>query len=182
MNDATLSPLEGILDARESLFGRFAQLNIAAPTVPYPAHKTVEEGKRLRGTMAGTFTKNLLLRDKKDRLFLFSIQEDRVLNLKTLHSKVGATGRLGFASAERMIELLGVSPGALTPLGIINDRAGLVTVVVDALLLGSGLLNFHPLVNTESTGLKPNELLAFIRSCGREPFLVDLDADARHRS
>lgn len=92
MNDATLSPLEGILDARESLFGRFAQLNIAAPTVPYPAHKTVEEGKRLRGTMAGTFTKNLLLRDKKDRLFLFSIQEDRVLNLKTLHSKVGATG------------------------------------------------------------------------------------------
>ena len=51
--------------ARARLFVRFAELGIAHLTVPYPAHTTVEEGKRLRGKMAGTFTKNLLLRDKK---------------------------------------------------------------------------------------------------------------------
>ena len=56
-------------DARTRLRERFATLRISAPTVPYPAHATVDEGKHLRGDMAGTFTKNLLLKDKKGRLF-----------------------------------------------------------------------------------------------------------------
>ena len=124
--------------------------------------------------MAGTFTKNLLLKDKKGRLFLLAIHEDRELDLKTLHTTVGASGRLGFASGDRMIEVLGVAPGALTPLGIINDRNGLVTVVLDRVLIDAEQLNFHPLVNTESTGLSPGELVSFIRSCGRDPLVVDL--------
>src|SRR3546814_1771442 len=100
-------PANGETVARDRLFQRFAQLGIDAPTVPYPAHRTVEEGKILRGPMAGTFTKNLLLRDKKDRLFLFSIHEDRALDLKTLHTRVGANGRLGFAPAEWMLAEIG---------------------------------------------------------------------------
>jgi Ala-tRNA(Pro) deacylase len=160
-------------DARARLRQRFARLGISAP-VPYPAHATVDERKRLRSDMAGTFTKNLLLKDKKGRLFLLAIHEDRDLDLKTLHTLLGAQGRLGFASCDRMIEILGVAPGALTPLGVINDRDGLVTVAIDAALLDAKQLNFHPLVNTESTGLSPDELLAFIRSCGREPMAVEL--------
>jgi Ala-tRNA(Pro) deacylase len=74
-----------------------------------------------------------------------------------------------------MIELLGVSPGALTPLALINDRACAVTAVIDASLIRSAQVNFHPLINTESTGLRPNDLLAFIRSCDRQPLLVDFD-------
>ncbi|MEQ1715455.1 MAG: prolyl-tRNA synthetase associated domain-containing protein [Hyphomicrobium sp.] len=163
---------------RSELFERFALLGVEAPTVPYPAHKTVEEGKRLRGTMAGTFTKNLLLRDKKSRLFLFSVLQDRELELRTLHTRVGASGRLGFASPERVTEVLGVAPGALTPLSIINSRDGLVTAVIDRCLIDAGQVNFHPLVNTESTGLAPNSLIQFIRSCGREPLIVDFDAQA----
>jgi Ala-tRNA(Pro) deacylase len=128
--------------------------------------------------MAGTFTKNLLLKDKKGRAFLLSIHEDRALDLKTLHTRIGAGGRLGFAPAERMLELLGVQPGALTPLGLISDTAGAVTVVVDASLLGAEQVNFHPLTNTESTGLRPGDLLRFIRSCGREPMLIDFDGPA----
>jgi Ala-tRNA(Pro) deacylase len=165
-------------DLRARLFDRFTSLGIAAPTVPYPAHETVEEGKHLRGEMSGTFTKNLLLRDKKARLFLLSIQEDRVLDLKTLHTRLGANGRLGFAPAERVVKTLGVQPGALTPLGLINDLDGAVTAVIDASLLQAEQVNFHPLINTESTGLRPDDLLRFIRSCGREPMLVDFDAEA----
>jgi hypothetical protein len=118
--------------------------------------------------------RNLLLRDKKGRLFLLAIHEDRELDLKTLHTTVGASGRLGFASGERMIEVLGVAPGALTPLGIINDHDGLVTVVLDGVLIDPEQVNFHPLVNTGSTGLSPGELVSFIRSCGRDPPIVDL--------
>lgn len=116
------------------MFDKLTSLGIAAPILPYPTHETVEEGKRLRGEMEGTFTKNLLVEDKKGRLFLFSIHEDRALDLKTLHQHIGANGRLGFALAERVIELFGVQPGALTPLGLINDAEGAVTVVVDASL------------------------------------------------
>lgn len=175
MTDESIITTTSTAEARTRLFDRFALLGIAAPTVPYPAHETVEEGKRLRGEMAGTFTKNLLLRDKKGRLFLFSIDEDRALDLKTLHQRVGANGRLGFAAAERMVELLGVQPGALTPLGLINDPVGMVTAVVDASLLVAEQVNFHPLINTESIGLRPADLLTFIRSCNREPMIVDFE-------
>jgi Ala-tRNA(Pro) deacylase len=160
---------------RDRLLRRLRELGVNAPTVPYPAHRTVEEGKQLRGEMTGTFTKNLLLHDKKDRLFLFAIEENRTLNLKTLHTQVGGHGRLGFAPAALMREVLGVDPGALTPLALINDDGGLVTAVVDASLLQVEQVNFHPLVNTESIGLRPADLLAFIQSCGRDALIVELD-------
>jgi Ala-tRNA(Pro) deacylase len=161
--------------SRSRLFNLFAKLGIDAPVSPYPVHSTVEEGKALRGAMAGTFTKNLLLRDKKDRLFLLSIYEDRVVDLKTIHQLIGASGRVGFASGERMRTVLDVEPGALTPLSLLNDREGLVSLVIDASLLTAEQVNFHPLVNTESVGLKPTELLAFVAACNREPIIVDLD-------
>jgi Ala-tRNA(Pro) deacylase len=81
-----LPKAETIEEARKRLFQRFSELHIVAVTVSYPAHSTVEEGKQLRGAMTGTFTKNLLRRDKKNKPFLFSIHEDRVLDLKTLLS------------------------------------------------------------------------------------------------
>jgi Ala-tRNA(Pro) deacylase len=162
--------------ARARLFQRFAELDIDAPTVPYPTHQTVEEGKLLRGAMAGTFTKNLLLKDKKGRLFLLTVHEDRTLDLKTLHVQIGAQSRLNFASADVMTQRLGAAPGALTPLALMHDTDGAVTAVVDAALLTADQINVHPLINSESTGLHPDDLLTFIRSCGREPVLATFDA------
>lgn len=161
---------------RERLLDRLASLGIRPEVVPYPAHSTVEEGKALRGNMAGTFTKNLLLKDKKGKLFLLSIHEDRVIDLKSLSSLVGGRGHLSFVPAERMQKLLGVVPGALTPMGLINDGDALITAVIDASLMTSAQLNFHPLVNTESMGISPAGLMSFIRSCRREPLIVDFDA------
>ncbi len=161
-------------DPRERLRRRLLELGIRAPTVPYPAHRTVEEGKALRGRMAGRFTKNLLLKDRKGRLFLVVAHEDRVVDLKTLHTRIGASGQLSFAPPERMREALAIEPGSLTPLALLEDIAGQVTVVIDAGLMDADQLNFHPLVNTESTGITPHELLAFVASCGRDPLVVDL--------
>lgn len=159
------------------MFERFAALGIRASTVPYPASHSVEAGKMLRGQMKGTFTKNLLLKDKKDHIFLLSVFEDLEVDLKTLHKRIGAHGRLGFASAKSMIDLLGVMPGALTPLSIINDKNNQIIVVLDASLMQAEQVNFHPLINTESTGLHPQELLKFLQSCDHEPILVDFAAD-----
>ncbi len=161
-------------DERERLFHRFDELGIETSTVSYPSHQTVREGKALRGEMGGTFTKNLLLKDKKSRLFLIVAHEDRDLDLKTLHARIGASRSLRFASAEQMYEVLKIVPGALTPLAVLNDDEGLVTVVVDAELMESEQLNFHPLVNTESTGIGADDLISFIASCRREALIVDL--------
>lgn len=175
MNDMASHSAERVDEARERLFPRFAELGIVAPVVPYPAHQTVEEGKRPRSAMEGIFTKNLLLKDKKDRLFLIAIHEDCALDLKALLTRIGAGGRLAFASWEQMIEVLGVAPGALTPLALINDTDEVVTAVIDAALLGSDQVNFHSLTQTESVGLRAADLLCCIESCGREPLFVDLD-------
>lgn len=178
----TAAPMSALADdalpasPRERLLDRLASLGVRPEVVPYPAHSTVEEGKALRGSMAGTFTKNLLLKDKKGKLFLLSIHEDRVIDLKSLSALIGGKGHLSFVSGERMQELLGVVPGALTPMGLIHDQEALITAVIDASLMASEQLNFHPLTNTESMGISPGGLASFVRSCGREPLIIDFDA------
>lgn len=159
------------------LFEKLSALGIAVAVVPYPAHKTVEEGKALRGAMTGTFTKNLLLKDKRGQMFLLSLHEDRELNMKVLPAMLGAKGHLSFASGERMHEVLGVIPGALTPMALVNDLGGAVIPVIDSYLMSRPQLNFHPLTSTESIGLSPSDLTKFIRSCGHDPVIVDLDVD-----
>ena len=165
---------ETVNAGREELFRRFDELGIEASTVPYPSHRTVEEGKALRGDMRGTFTKNLLLRDKKGRLYLVVAHEDKTINLKTLHRQIGASRSLRFAPGEQMKDVLGIVPGALTPLALLNDNKALVTVVIDAQLIHADQLNFHPMANTESTGIRPDDLLRFIASCGREAVITNL--------
>jgi Ala-tRNA(Pro) deacylase len=159
---------------RDRLLARLLDLGIDAPVVPYPAHASIEEGKRLRGDLPGAFTKNLLLKDKKGRLFFVTAFEDTDVDLKTLHTRIGAQGRLGFASPDAMAELLRVHPGTATPLGLMNDTENAVTLVVDEALLGAEQLNFHPMTHTESIGLTWPQFRAFVASCGREPLVVHL--------
>ncbi len=166
------TPMNDLTHSRARLYHRLEELEIATTTVAYPAHTTVEEGKRLRGEMAGTFTKNLLVRDKQRTCFLIVVQEDIVLDLKGLVGVIGAHRSLSFTSAEQMTALLGVSPGALTPMALINNEGSDIRVVIDASLMDADQVNFHPLVNTESLGIRPNDLLRFIRSTGHEPILV----------
>ncbi len=177
MSGAPAAGTEPMNDMRMKLFERFRDLGVEPSIVPYPVHRTVEEGKALRGAMGGTFTKNLLLKDKKGRLYLVVAHEDRAVDLRTLHTKIGASGRVGFAAGDQMRTTLGIEPGALTPFAALNDDAGVVSLVIDAKLLSADQLNFHPLVQTESMGIHPHDLLAFIRSCNREPIVAELEAD-----
>ncbi len=132
----------------DELFAYLDTLGIAHKTIAHPAVFRVEDARALRGAIAGGHTKNLFLRDKKAATFLVIAQEDAVIDLKSLHRLLGASGRLSFGSAELLRELLGVEPGSVTPFAAINDKAQRVTVVVDAALMAHEFLNFHPLTNT----------------------------------
>src|SRR5260370_436013 len=122
-----------------------AALASAHPTVSNPPLFTVEQSRDLRGSIAGGHTKNLFLRDKKGALFLVTALEDAAIELKSLHRRLGATGRFSFGSAELMMETLGVTPGAVTPFGVINDTTQRVMVVLDAALMEHAVINAHPL-------------------------------------
>lgn len=81
------------------------------------------------------------------------------------------------APAEALIATLGVTPGSVTPFGLVNAAPGSVRVVLDAALAEApGLAWFHPLVNTASTGIRSADLLRFLRDLGHEVVVLRLDA------
>ena len=160
----------------DELFAYLDSLGVAHQTVNHPPVFTVEEARALRGKIAGGHTKNLFLRDKKGALFLVVAPEDAVIELKSLHRRLGASGRFSFASAELLRETLGVEPGSVTPFAAINDKAGRVTVVLDAAMMGQDVLNFHPLANTATTTIPRDGLLKFLEATGHRPRIEAVSA------
>src|ERR1700757_3966444 len=110
------------------LFAFLDKLGIAHATVTHPALFTVEQSRELRGTIPGVHTKNLFLKDKKGALFLVTALEDAPIELRSLHRRLGASGRFSFGSAELMRASLGIEPGAVTPFAALNDAEGRVSV------------------------------------------------------
>jgi Ala-tRNA(Pro) deacylase len=152
----------------DDLFAFFDSLGIAHRTVTHAPLFTVEQSQALRGTIPGGHTKNLFLKDKKDAVFLVVAPEEGRVDLKTLHHKLGAS-RFSFGSAALLEELLGVSPGAVTAFGAINDKSGRVNVVIDAGLMQHATINCHPLVNTMTTSISRDDLVKFLEATGHTP-------------
>src|SRR5271166_6231885 len=111
----------------EELLAYLAELSIETSTVEHPPLHTVEESQALRGDIPGGHTKNLFVKDKKSRLFLLVLDEDTSVDLRRVHEKIGAQGRISFGSAELLEEVWGVRPGAVTPFGAVNDKDGRVS-------------------------------------------------------
>lgn len=132
----------------------------------HPALKTVEESKILRGKMEGGHSKNLFLRDKKKNNFLITACEDQKIDLKDLEKKLG-TSRLSFGSPDRLYEFLGVKPGSVSPLALINDQQNKVLFYIDKNLLKEKILNFHPLINNLTISLKTKDFEKFLHSIKR---------------
>ena len=151
------------------LFAFLDRLGIAHATVTHPALFTVEQSRALRGTVPGGHTKNLFLKDKKGALFLVTALEDAVIELKSLHRRLAASGRFSFGSADLMRATLGIEPGAVTPFAAINDRDRSVSVVLDAALMRHDTINAHPLVNTMTTSIARADLLRFLEATGHAP-------------
>jgi Ala-tRNA(Pro) deacylase len=162
----------------EDLIAYLDGLGIASQTLEHPPLHTVEQSQALRGDIPGGHTKNLFIKDKKSRLFLLVLGEETSVDLKRVHEKIGAQGRVSFGSAELLEDVWGVRPGAVTPFGAIHDTERRVTVVLDAEMMRHERLNFHPLVNTRTTGLASADLVRFLRATGHEPLVVALGGGA----
>lgn len=157
----------------QQLLARLDALGIAYRNHSHAAVFTVEEAKALRGELTGGHIKNLFLRNKKEEMWLVVAEEDKRIDLKALGERLGA-GKLSFGSADRLLRYLGVLPGAVTPFGIINDKDRKVNVVLDRDLMGFNPVNAHPLVNTMTTALSPQDLVKFLEAEGHKPAIMEV--------
>lgn len=157
------------------LFEKLDALGIDVTTYEHEPVFTVAESQALRDEMPGGHTKNLFLKDKKGRHFLLTVLEDAQIDLKTVHQKIGAQGRVSFGKPDALMEFLGVVPGAVTAFGIINDTQNNVTLFLDEKLMAHDLINGHPLRNNATTAIAPADLKRFIEATDHEVNIAALD-------
>ena len=157
---------------RPSLIALLEREGIPHKTTDHPPLFTVEQSKALRGTLGGGHTKNLFLKDKKGQHFLVTMEEDTEVDLKTLHTRIGGSGRVSFGKPEEMLAFLGVTPGAVTLFGALNDTGNTVRVVIDEGLLAHDEINCHPLTNTATTTISTRDLVALLTRHGHEPTVL----------
>ncbi|WP_396595036.1 prolyl-tRNA synthetase associated domain-containing protein [Brevundimonas sp. R86498] len=160
------------LHDRDSLLAWMAGRGIDQTTVDHPAVFRVEEGLELKASLPGAHTKNLFLKDKKAQLWLISARQDTVIDLKAAPKVIGSD-RLSFGNETLMWETLGVRPGSVTALGLINDVERRVRFVLDRRLWEADIVNFHPLTNTATTALRQMGFRQFLAEIRCDPVVID---------
>ncbi|MGE0767867.1 MAG: prolyl-tRNA synthetase associated domain-containing protein [Hyphomicrobiaceae bacterium] len=158
---------------RDELMSRLEELGIGVSTIEHEPVFTVAESDRLHREIAGGHTKNLFLKDAKDRLWLIVAEAHTPIDLKALPKAIGSA-RLSFGKPELLMDVLGVTPGSVTALALINDTAHRVSVVVDQRLMDYEVINCHPLVNSATTSLQREDMIVFMEACGHKPRILAL--------
>ncbi|XP_074051194.1 putative prolyl-tRNA synthetase associated domain-containing protein 1 [Macrotis lagotis] len=171
---AQAGPRPGPGRAREKL----VDLAIPAESLEHPEVFTVEEMMPHIQHLKGAHSKNLFLKDKKKKNYwLVTVLHDRKINLNDLAKQLGVgSGNLRFADETSMLEKLKVGQGCATPLALFCDQ-GDVKFVLDSAFLEGGYekVYFHPMTNTATMGLRPDDFLTFVKKTGHEPIILKLD-------
>jgi Ala-tRNA(Pro) deacylase len=150
-------------------------LGITYETYGHPPVFTSEDAADHWAGIDGVKVKNLFLRNKKgDRHYLVVLEISKRADLRRLVTIVG-DDRLSFGSPERLMAVLGVTPGSVSPFGLIHDPTRAVRVIVDADLRSAGRLIFHPNINTASVAIGAIDFERFLASRGNVVTWVRLD-------
>ena len=142
-------------------------------SVPYTIHEhppvfTVAEAEKYWGGIQGAHCKNLFLRNKKGKNhYLVILEHSKRMDLKRLERRLNED-RLSFASEDRLERYLGLSSGAVSPFGLINDHDKNVRVILDEDLRKEELINFHPNVNTSTITIAFEDFMTFLAWCKNE--------------
>ena len=141
--------------------------------VAHPPVYTCEQAELHRPALPGVSTKNLFLRDDKRRFYLVMTACEKRLDFKQL-GKVLGTSKLHFGDEASLLAFLGVTPGAVSVLGLINDPDQKIELVVDSAIWDGAFFLCHPLVNTATLVLAQVDLRRFFALTGHTPRLVEI--------
>ena len=132
----------------------------------HPPVFTVEEAQKWCEPLPGTHIKNLFLRDRKRNYYLLTLRDKTQVDLKAIRSLIGASGNLSFASPDALWACLGVRPGSVTPLALVNDPEKNVSFYLESGLEAADRLNAHPLRNDQTVGLSGPDLMRLLKGLG----------------
>ncbi len=130
----------------------------------FTCEQALEVVNQLR--IPGMGIKNLFLKDKKDRLYLITATHTTRIELKKVGKALEAK-ELRFAAPELLMEHLGVEPGSVTPLALINDRQKEVHIIIDAEIFAHEYIQIHPLKNDATVVISSKDLMAFFKTIQR---------------
>ena len=157
----------------EGLLEDLAALDIPNELHEHRAMFTVEESRDIETDIPGEHTKNLFLKDAGGVFWLLTVPAEAQVDLKGLPAVIGCK-RVSFGKPDDMARLIGVTPGSVTPLAMINAEPGTITLVLDERLAHRERVNVHPLRNTATVGLPGRDILALARHWGHEPCVAAL--------
>lgn len=150
------------------------RLNIEYEKYEHPAVFTCEEADVYTSGLKGVHTKNLFLRNKKgSKHYLVVMKEDKTLNVKEFGEKISEKN-LSFASPERMMKYLDLTPGSVSLFGVINDTENNVKVYIDEDIMKEEFINSHPNVNTATLVYKVEDMIKFLNDSGNEYETISL--------
>jgi Ala-tRNA(Pro) deacylase len=150
----------------EAVYARLTALGIEFARHEHPAVATVEEAERYWAGLDAMHSKNLFLRNQKGtRHYLVIVRHPKRADLRSIADQVG-DGKLSFASPERLMTYLGLTPGSVSPFGLIYDRNHQVRVVIDRDLKAAERVSFHPNINTVTLILAREDFERFLIDCG----------------
>ncbi|KAK7311560.1 hypothetical protein RJT34_09791 [Clitoria ternatea] len=173
---SSISPLMG--HTKEQLLARLKELQIQFSQYEHPVVLTVEAQAQYVGNLGGGLSKNLFLKDKKNRFYIVSALAETRVDLKVLSQRLGlGKGGLRMAPSEALGEILQVPLGCVTPFVVVNESARDVSLLLDQGFKTKEHCFFHPLSNDMSISLNARDLDKFLISIGRDPSYVDLEAN-----
>ena len=150
----------------QAVVERLAELGISYERHEHPPVATVEEAEAHWAGIDSTHCKNLFLRNQKgNRHYLVVLVHSKKADLRKVAEQIG-DGKLSFASPERLMAHLGLTPGSVSPFGLINDREHAVRVVLDRDLEAAARFSFHPNVNTATYVVSAEDFEKFLAACG----------------
>ncbi|KAF7091330.1 hypothetical protein CFC21_093925 [Triticum aestivum] len=162
---------------KEELLARLEELKIDFKRHDHPVVLTVEEQAKHVGNFGGALTKNLLLKDKKHRLYIVSALADTKVDMKILSQRLGlGKGGVRMAPEENLRQVLQVPLGCVTPFALFNESASAVSLLLDQGFKSKQSCYFHPLTNDVTIALSSSNLDKFLLSIGKQPAYVDLEA------
>ena len=167
---------DGYHAARMDIFEYLRSRGIAFERCDHIAVFTAAEAEQHVPPLPGAKAKNLFVHDRKSgRCFLVVVPYAKRVDLRSLAQALG-TGKLAFASAELLLERLGITPGAVSVLALVHDRANAVTLVIDSVTWEAAALQCHPLVNTSTVVIARADLERFLDATGHPPRVIDVPA------
>jgi Ala-tRNA(Pro) deacylase len=150
----------------EPVLARLAELGIAYSRHEHPPVATVEEAEQHWADIDAMHCKNLFLRNQKgNRHYLVIIRHSKRADLRAVADQIG-DGKLSFGSPDRLMTSLGLTPGSVSPFGLINDREHVVRVFLDRDLKAAERLSFHPNINTATLTIAAADFQRFLEACG----------------